>query len=572
MFNSLPARSVRGLQVSQVQHLEPRRLFAAAYTLLEIGSSAVGVSDSGFVIGQVSHGAYSNAMYYDGTIHELPSPAGPGVSSQALSVNDVGQIVGSFDNADGTSTPFLLSNNVLSDLTSRGVATANAINDADLVTGTLGKPSRTLEGPAYFIGAGGGAFTRLRSIRPHSPSAGLAINASGRIVGWSDLPSRSGVETPHAFDFFTRTDFGPGSDNAVNNNGDSAGFIVTNSVTSATTAFMALSGSRVLLGTLGGTSSKAYGINDSDTVVGSSDVAGGGSTHAFIYSNGNMVDLNSLVDPSLDVTLTNAFAINASGQIVGTLRDANGVAHGYLLTPISTSNRAALTPTIMRNTLPTTITGKSVHGVVTLSITNSTATVEKGNAQIALYLASGASVDSSSISIGRISRPINLKPRAATSFVLSIMKLTESIPSGNYRLVAQTTDPLGKTATAVAPLVISISSPHVALGATIDAVSPAVGQRGVAASVTILLTNTGNIIAAGAADVDFGYTLDESTEAATFVKTTRPLHIGAGKSGKLVLSFVVPKTLTPGAYTPIVTITDSGLTTSAISAKPWTVS
>ena len=527
------------------------------------------VSDSGFVIGQVSHGAYSNAMYYDGTIHELPSPAGPGVSSQALSINDVGQIVGSFDNADGTSTPFLLSNNVLSDLTIRGVATANAINDADLVTGTLGKPSHTLEGPAYFMGAGGGAYTRLRSIRPHSPSGGMAINASGRIVGWSDLPSRSGVETPHAFDFFTHTDFGPGSDNAVNNNGDSAGYIITNS---ATTAFVALNGSRVLLGTLGGTSSKAYGINDDDTVVGSSDVAGVGATHAFIYSNGNMVDLNTLVDPSLDVTLTNAFAINASGQIVGTLRDANGVAHGYLLTPISTSNQAALMPTIMRNTLPTTITGKSVHGVVTLSITNSTATVEKGNAQIALYLASGESVDSSSISIGRISRRINLKPRAATSFVLSIVKLTESIPSGNYRLIAQTTDPSGKTATAVAPLSIGISTPHVALGATINAVGPAIGERGVAASVTILLTNTGNISTAGAAEVDFGYTLDGSTEAASFVKTTRPLHIGAGKSGKLVLSFIVPKTLTPGTYTPIVTITESGSTTTAVSQKPWTVS
>ena len=381
-----------------------------------------------------------------------------------------------------------------------------------------------------------------------------------------------GSQTPHAFDFFSHTDFGPGSDNAVDNNGDSAGYIVTNSVTSATTAFMALSGSRVLLGTLGGTSSKAYGINDSDTVVGSSDVAGGGATHAFIYSNDNMVDLNSLVDPSLDVTLTNAFAINASGQIVGTLRDANGVAHGYLLTPVSTSNQAALMPTIMRNTLPTTITGKSVHGVVTLSITNSTATVEQGNAQIALYLASGASVDSSSISIGRISRRINLKPRAAMTFVLSITKLTESIPSGNYRLVAQATDSLGKTATAVAPTLNQHLKSACRAGRD--------DQCGKTCDRRARRCRVGNDSAHKHREYQRGRHrgsgfrlhagwIDRSGEHR---EDNAPLHIGAGKSRKLVLGFVVPKTLTPGTYTPIVTITESGSTTTAVSPKPWTVS
>jgi probable HAF family extracellular repeat protein len=570
MIKRLPARHRHDRQTCQIQHLEPRRLFATAYTLLEIGSSAVGVNDSGMVIGQVSHGAFANAMYYDGTLHELPSPAGPGVSSHALSINNVGQIVGSFDNASGIATPFLFSNNLLTDLTNRGVATANAISDSDLVTGTLGKPSLMLTGPAYFMGAGGGAVTRLRSIRAHSPAAGLAINYSGRIVGWSDVPSPSGFETPHAYDFFTHTDFGPGSDNAVNNNGDSAGYVITNS---ATTAFLALDGSRVLLGTLGGTSSKAYGINNTDTVVGSSDIAGGGLTHAFVYSNGNMVDLNTLIDPSLDVTLTDAFAINASGQIAGTLRDDNGIAHGYLLTPTNESNDGTLAPTVKTSTFPTSIIiGKPVHGVITFSVTNTSGSVQKGVAQTSLYLAPGSSVDANSIFLGRISKHVNLKPRATISFALSIAKLHAGVPSGNYHLVAQTTDPSGETSTSIATSLISISAPHVALSATLNPVRPTTARRGTSAAATILLSNTGNIAASQTADIDLGYTLDESTEAASIVKMTRPLHIGANKSGRLVLSFVVPRTLTPGTYTPIVTITESGSTSSAVSTKTWTVS
>lgn len=558
--------------VFSVQWLEPRRLFAASYSLLEIGSSAVGLSDSGIVIGQQSHGAFANAMYYDGTMHELPSPAGPGVSSRALGVNNVGQVVGTFDNANGVATPYLFSSNILVDLTNRGVASVNAINDADLVTGTLGKPAKTLDGPAYFMGAGGGTFTRILSLRAHSPAEGLAINATGRIVGWSGLPSRTGANIPHAYDFFTHTDFGPGSDNAVNNNGDSAGYIVTNATANVTTAFVALSGSRIFIGTLGGSSSKALGINDQDAVVGSSDVAGGGGTHAFIYQGGNIVDLNSLIDPSLHVTLTDASAINASGQIAGTLTDAAGVQHGYLLTPISSGNQGTLTPVIKTSTLPTIITtGKPAHGMVTVSVTNSTGAVEKGRARVTLYLASGTAVDATSIALRSISPRLNLKPRATASFTISIANIPPRVAAGNYHLLAQSINAAGSASTVTAPLVISISAPHVSLSALINSVTPRTATRGGPAAATVILTNTGNISTTGVTDFDFGYTVDGSTEAVSLFKTSRSLHIAAQKTGKVFLDFTVPKTLTPGTYTPFVSITSSGFTTTAIASKTWTI-
>jgi probable HAF family extracellular repeat protein len=48
------------------------------------------------------------------------------------------------------------------------------------------------------------------------------------------------------------------------------------------------------LGTLGGTTSYAFGVNNSNQVVGSAQIASDASYHAFLYTAGKMVDLNSL--------------------------------------------------------------------------------------------------------------------------------------------------------------------------------------------------------------------------------------------------------------------------------------
>lgn len=89
---------------------------------------------------------------------------------------------------------------------------------------------------------------------------------------------------------------------------------------------------KIDLGTLGGASSSANAINDTGQIVGWSYTSNG-VDHAFLWSSGNMVDLNSLIDPASGWTLEGAGAITNLGWIVGTGRNAFGETHAYLLTP-----------------------------------------------------------------------------------------------------------------------------------------------------------------------------------------------------------------------------------------------
>ncbi len=81
------------------------------------------------------------------------------------------------------------------------------------------------------------------------------------------------------------------------------------------------------LGTLGGGSSYAHGINNNGQVVGYSYTTSG-DYDAFLYSGGLMTDLG--VPPGSDFQSSNGESINDSGQIVGNLYYSTGVAHAFL--------------------------------------------------------------------------------------------------------------------------------------------------------------------------------------------------------------------------------------------------
>jgi probable HAF family extracellular repeat protein len=84
------------------------------------------------------------------------------------------------------------------------------------------------------------------------------------------------------------------------------------------------------LGTLGGSSSTARGINNAGAIVGGSLTKDDVAYRAFLYEDGTMHDLNVLVDPEAGCELEQALGINDRGDIVA-IGSRHGVECVFLL-------------------------------------------------------------------------------------------------------------------------------------------------------------------------------------------------------------------------------------------------
>jgi probable HAF family extracellular repeat protein len=279
---------------------------AASGTLTTIGgfggaeTEALGINDSGLVVGysQTIGGNRQAFIWQSGILTALPTVGG--ANGYGWAVNNAGLVVGTTQNTTPRDRATTWTAGLATDLGTLGglFSSAHAVSSAGHVAGVSGngvnpgeRAFRTLGGgPLTDLGNLGGIFTHV-----------WGVNSSGTVVGWGK---------------------------------DSSGDFL---------AFMSTPGDTLVsLGTLGGSDSDARGINDAGLIVGSSENAALES-RAFLYADGQMFDLNTLVSPSFGYVLVSATGINAHGQIVGQayLASNPGVGFTYLATPIPEPSAAA---------------------------------------------------------------------------------------------------------------------------------------------------------------------------------------------------------------------------------------
>jgi probable HAF family extracellular repeat protein len=181
-------------------------------------------------------------------------------------------------------------------------------------------------------GPGTGQIKQLPNYPGDLDGAATAINDAGQIVGISGICDNAvgALSAEHAllWENGTVSDLGNlggkgwNTPMAINQRGDIVGFsdlpgdYVDGTLTANFHAFIWTkeSGKMTDLGVLPGDSlSEALDINDQGQVVGLSIP----SLHAFIYENGKMTDLNSLIPSASPLLLLGANGINDRGEITG---------------------------------------------------------------------------------------------------------------------------------------------------------------------------------------------------------------------------------------------------------------
>lgn len=303
------------------------------YSVTDIGTLggtstwAAAINDYGQVVGESATGSQGHAFLYGhGKMYDLGAPGG--IGSTATGINNAGEIVGCISITSGQDNAFLYSGGQMQNLAYSGLSEAYGINDAGYVVG--GSYGQAL---LYHDG-----FT--------STLLGIcanAINNTGQIVG--QFLAYNG--TVHAFldrgadmcDLGSLSPFGGSQAFGINASGQIVGDSITFS--GSDHAFLFSDGLMHDIGTLGGLTSEAWGINASGQVVGQSYPKSGAGNHAFLYTSGQMRDLNDLIAASLRYTLNVATGINDKGQIVCNGINSLGQQHGFLLTPLSSGDFTA---------------------------------------------------------------------------------------------------------------------------------------------------------------------------------------------------------------------------------------
>ncbi len=282
-----------------------------AYTFTKMGDfSPVAINNAGQVGGTAYSSGQQAVLYDHGNLINLGSMGK--TNSYPVDINDDGQIVGYAYNSGSDYRAFLYSDGEIKDLNSLiNPDSGLTLNEADGITnqGVIVGTCSTVTESKHVLLYSNGNLNDLGILGLNN--AFDAINDSGQIIGI--YTTSIGYFQGFTFSNGTRTDIGSlaGFDTyalGINSSGHIFGNSI--SINGYAHAYLYSNGKMTDIDP-NGRSRTANAINDLGQIVGNDS-----NNHAFLYQNATTYDLNTMIDPSLEITLVNGVGINNSGQIL----------------------------------------------------------------------------------------------------------------------------------------------------------------------------------------------------------------------------------------------------------------
>lgn len=359
---------------------------APSYSVADLGpvggtpGQAFYVAPNGLIAGAAAaqDGAMKAMLWYKKLKMDIGKPGLGGANTVAFSVNGTGQAVGEAEtsaldpkgedfcgfkalglpSAGNSCLPFLWQNGAMTAMPTLGGnnGAVNQINKNGEMAGLAetATPDPTCPAPQVLqfkpVMWASGKIHELVTLDGDRDGAAFAINDSGQVAGASGQCSAfsssilENLQPLHAllWQGDSVTDLGNlgGTGQGFGNlalNLNNQGQVVGQSDLSGDANFHAFLWTQQAgikdLGTLtGDVNSVALGINDTGEIVGLS-LDANFDPHPYLWQNGVMTNLNSLIPANSPLYLLLACSINSSGEIVGLAVNSSGEAHGYLATP-----------------------------------------------------------------------------------------------------------------------------------------------------------------------------------------------------------------------------------------------
>ena len=235
--------------------------------------------------------------------------------------------------------------------------------------------------------------------------------------------------------------------------------------------------------------------------------------------------------------------LDSSGDLFGTTQSGgtNGDGAVFELTPSAASS--SLTQTLSGKIPSAAIAGQKVNLSQTAKITNSGASTISGTITAKLFLATGATVDASSIQLTSLNKKAKLKPHAHLVFRFKVASLSAAVPNGTYHVILEITDPDGNVSQTASTATITVAPPQIDLTGVFSK-TPVPGKNGKTV-LTITVSNHGTTAATG----PLAFNIDSSPDgligdATVITSENKKINLKPQKSQKITA--VV--TLSAGIY------------------------